>query len=94
MERRSALGLRYLYFAPTTKADSPLPMLLFLHGARARGEDLSLITQIRSTPPWLAAAGARVTEQFVVVCPQTSARSWGSRLLRAQIAGLVGGLCP
>ena len=72
----------------------PLPLVLYLHGARQRGEDLSDLLRVSGTPPAMAATSSDTTwQRFVLVCPQTSARSWGSRLLRAQLLALVSELC-
>ncbi len=87
--RVSGLGLRYLLY-PCRQADegAVAPLLLYLHGARSRGADESLLL-LPGTPPALAAAGAPQLAGYTVACPQTRSSSWGSRLERSRLIGLV-----
>ena len=63
---RSACSSYLLYLPEEYSRSRPWPLLLFLHGAGERGNDLSLVT--RHGPPKLIAAG----KQFpcIVVSPQ------------------------
>lgn len=65
--------LKYLLFEPAdTTPDEPLPLLLFLHGAGERGDNLELVK--KHGPPKLAAAGKAFP--FLVLAPQCPADSW------------------
>lgn len=56
-------GLPFLHGRPTSRAAEGAPLLLFLHGARDRGADLSLL--LRWAPPTLYAAASERPLHFV-----------------------------
>jgi predicted peptidase len=66
--------LRYLLSLPDTYSErgASSPMLLFLHGAGERGDDLELLK--KHGPPKLIEAGRKMP--FVVVSPQCPSDSW------------------
>ncbi len=65
--------MQYLVYLPKGYQDNEAwPLVLFLHGAGERGENLSLVT--RHGPPKLAAAGRDFP--FVLVAPQHPKGSW------------------
>jgi predicted peptidase len=72
------VALRYLLYLPDDHASrSDWPLLLFLHGAGERGDDLDLVR--RHGPPRLLEEGA--AWPFVVVSPQCPAgESWWEHL--------------
>lgn len=78
MERRQlrtevtrAVELDYLIAEPSGLSE-PWPLLLFLHGAGERGDDLDLVAV--HGPPKQAAAGTPLP--FLMVAPQCPAGSW------------------
>ncbi|WP_051258736.1 alpha/beta hydrolase [Chitinibacter tainanensis] len=74
-----------LLFSPSTP-DPQQRVLVYLHGAGERGEDLSLLT--RYGLPALLASGA-LTLDFAVLCPQTAAgQDWQIPQLCALLAQL------
>lgn len=63
----------YLYLPPGYEdGDAPWPLLLFLHGAGERGDDLSML--LRHPLPGTLAVGQDIP--FVVVSPQCPQGSW------------------
>ncbi len=68
--------LNYLLHLPDGYAasDEPLPLMLFLHGAGERGDDLELVK--KHGPPKLIAAGKSFP--FIVVSPQCPIGEWWS----------------
>ncbi len=66
--------LNYLLFLPEGYESSPKkwPLLVFLHGAGERGDDLERVKV--HGPPKLAAAGK--TFPFIILAPQCSQRGW------------------
>jgi predicted peptidase len=68
--------LKYLFYLPEGYGDSKKkwPLLLFLHGAGERGDDVQLVA--KHGPPKLIAAGQQFP--FVVVSPQCPAWEWWS----------------
>ena len=74
-------GLHYLLYLPSgyDKADKPLPLILFLHGAGETGKDLKKV-KVHGPP--------KVVEKkrdfgFIVVSPQAPRRGWDSKALLA-----------
>ncbi|MDZ4764390.1 MAG: phospholipase [Chloroflexota bacterium] len=59
--------LRYLWYPPTN-ADSPTPLILFLHGVGERGDDLELVKR-HSLPRFLEEGGALPAFVCVPQCP-------------------------
>ena len=67
----------YLLYLPETYGKKPQqhwPLILFLHGAGERGDDLELVK--RHGPPKLAAAGKQFP--FIIVSPQCLPNKWWS----------------
>jgi len=66
--------IAYLLYIPPdyAKATEPWPLVLFLHGAGERGEDLEKVK--KHGPPKLAARGKQWP--FICVSPQCPAKSW------------------
>lgn len=94
LQRR--VGYRYLQFKPTRYDAAPdhrWPLLLFLHGAGERGDDIQRLT--RHGPPKLLhppaaltdaekIAAAALAENFLVIAPQCPAgRIWDEEALLA-----------
>lgn len=73
--------LRYLLQRPS-EADRPLPLVIFLHGAGERGDDLDLVTA--HGPARQAAEGRDLP--FLLAAPQCPADSWWSWQAEAVIA--------
>ena len=73
-EIRKTVSLDYLLYLPPTYAPAgePRPLLLFLHGAGERGNDLELLK--KHGPPRLIDRGEALP--FVVVSPQCPADQW------------------
>ncbi len=68
-----AVGYQYLlYLPPDYNVRTPVPLMLFLHGAGERGNDLELVK--KHGPPRLIAQGK--TFSFVLVSPQCPAGEW------------------
>ena len=84
------VGCRYL-LAPPAGADRPetgWPMVLFLHGAGERGNDLDRVC--KHGPPKLVAQGR--TFPFVLVSPQCPAHQWWhTDMLNALVDEVVAG---
>ncbi len=72
------LRCRYLLYLPDDYATPPhdrkWPLILFLHGAGERGDDLELVK--KHGPPRLIAQGRRFP--FIIVSPQCPAGRWWS----------------
>ena len=67
--------IKYLLYKPKDYSDdSPSPLLIFLHGAGERGDDLELV-KIHG-PPKLIEGGADLP--FIVASPQVSLNEWWS----------------
>ncbi len=69
------VDLRYWLYLPGGYADDTAkkwPLMLFLHGAGERGDDLEKVK--KHGPPKLIAAGAHLP--FIVVAPQCPADAW------------------
>jgi predicted peptidase len=70
--------VRYLLYMPATEErDAPLPMILFLHGAEERGDDLDLVR--REGLPRLLDSLERFP--FIVVSPQNRTKHWNAAML-------------
>lgn len=69
---RSAGHLPYLLFQPDSAA--PTPLVLFLHGAGERGDDLEKVRQ--HSLPRLLEHNNPFTEAVTVIAPQCPANSW------------------
>ena len=77
--------LKYLLYLPKgygEKKDQKWPVMLFLHGAGERGDDLNLVK--KHGPPKLIEAGKEFP--FIVVSPQCPSSSWWPE----QVDALVG----
>ena len=77
MRRRitKTITSRYLLSLPVNYTKQPKkkwPLVLFLHGAGERGNDLQLVT--KHGPPKLVAAGCNFS--FILVSPQCPAEEW------------------
>ena len=70
------LGCTYLLYLPPEygRDDRRWPLMLFLHGAGERGDDLELVK--RHGPPKLVARGRDLP--FIVVSPQCAPDAWWS----------------
>ena len=69
------VSLPYLLYLPAgydEQPDARWPLLVYLHGAGDRGDDLSLLDQ--HGVPGLTVAGQELP--FIVAAPQCSARTW------------------
>jgi len=66
--------LKYLFYVPEDYAKSrkPWPVVLFLHGAGERGDDLEKVKV--HGPPRLAAQGKKLS--FIGISPQCPERAW------------------
>jgi len=78
-------SIRYLLYVPEdyARSDTPWPLVLFLHGAGERGDDLDAVK--KHGPPKLIAAGKAFP--FLCVSPQCPKTGWWDR--PAQIAALA-----
>jgi len=65
---------KYLLYVPKDYGDDPYPLLIFLHGAGERGDDLELV-KIHG-PPKLIEAGVELP--FIVASPQVEEGEWWS----------------
>jgi predicted peptidase len=70
-EKVTAAPLPYLLYTPETPADARLPLILFLHGAGERGDDLERV-RTQGLPQLLP----NLPEPTFVVAPQCPASSW------------------
>ena len=75
--------LRFLLHQPT-EGEPPLPLILFLHGAGERGDDLSAV--LKHGVPKLAAQDDAFP--FIAVSPQCPAESWWTKHL-AELSALL-----
>ena len=66
--------IKYLLNVPKDYHDKPYPLLIFLHGAGERGDDLELV-KIHG-PPKLIEAGEELP--FIVASPQVAIGEWWS----------------
>jgi predicted peptidase len=64
--------LNYLLYAPEEPPVEPPPLMLFLHGAGERGDDLQLVK--KNGPPRMIENGMQLP--FVVLAPQCPAGVW------------------
>ena len=67
-----SIELDYLLYLPEKRPGEKPPLLLFLHGAGERGNDLALVKQ--HGPPKRIEEGAELP--FIVVAPQCSGNEW------------------
>jgi predicted peptidase len=65
-------ALNYLLYLPGDGAQQKMPLVLFLHGAGERGNDLDKVT--KHGPPKLIEAGQKLP--FILVSPQCPEESW------------------
>ena len=74
--RKVTIGYRYLLYRPAGSGRSTRrwPLILFLHGAGERGDDLDVVK--KHGPPKLA--GSRRDFPFIVVSPQCPTGTWWS----------------
>jgi predicted peptidase len=86
-EIKVKVELNYLLYLPKgyAKGDKAWPLVLFLHGAGERGNDLEKV-KIHG-PPKLVAAGKDFP--FILVSPQASRFGWDPRTLNALLDDLV-----
>ena len=83
MERRISLSLEYLlYLPPDYDKQESWPLMVFLHGAGERGNDLNKLKV--HGPPKLVETGKDLP--FVIVSPQCPADQWWPGLEREVIA--------
>ncbi len=67
------VGYKYLFYLPADYSErSPVPLMLFLHGAGERGNDLDMVK--KNGPPNLVARGQFFP--FIIVSPQCPANRW------------------
>ncbi len=79
------VGLRYLLYLPRgygENKEQKWPVMLFLHGAGERGDDLNLVK--KHGPPKLVEQGRDLP--FLVVSPQCPSGSWWTEQLDALMA--------
>jgi predicted peptidase len=79
------VSLKYLLYLPKgygEKKDQKWPLMLFLHGAGERGNDLNLVK--KHGPPKLIEAGKGFP--FIVVSPQCPTDSWWPEQIDALVA--------
>jgi predicted peptidase len=75
LEKQIPVALDYLLYLPDDyEQQDAWPLLLFLHGAGERGDDLELVK--KHGPPKLIAGGKQFP--FIVVSPQCSRGGWWS----------------
>jgi predicted peptidase len=76
-EIRRTVNAQYLLYLPTRYAESkqPWPLMLFLHGAGERGDDLEKV-KIHGPPKLIAREGREFP--FVIVSPQCPEDGWWS----------------
>ncbi len=83
------LSIRYLLYLPedyAKKADQKFPLMLFLHGAGERGNNLDLVA--KHGPPKIIKAGKHMP--FIVVSPQCPVgQHWDSAVLLALLDDLA-----
>jgi predicted peptidase len=73
LDRNVKMTLKYLLYLPADYAKQPQwPLMLFLHGAGERGDDLNLVK--KHGPPKLVAAGRQFP--FIIVSPQCPKGRW------------------
>ena len=66
--------IKYLLYVPKDYGDEPYPLMIFLHGAGERGNNLELV-KIHG-PPKLIEAGVELP--FIVASPQVAEGEWWS----------------
>jgi predicted peptidase len=79
------VSLKYLLYLPKgygEKKDQKWPLMLFLHGAGERGDDINLVK--KHGPPKLIDAGKEFP--FIVVSPQCPTSSWWPEQVDALVA--------
>ena len=76
--------IQYLLYIPQdyAKAKEPWPLVLFLHGAGERGDNLEKVKV--HGPPKLAARGKQLP--FICISPQCPAKSWWPKETKALVA--------
>ncbi|NMB81308.1 MAG: phospholipase, partial [Ignavibacteria bacterium] len=84
---KAEVQTKYLLYLPVDYSDNnKFPLLLFLHGAGERGDDLSLVKKLG--PPKMIAEGKEFP--FVVVSPQCPVnKRWDTKVLIALIDEIV-----
>jgi len=79
-EITKTVSLRYLLYLPKgygEKKDQKWPLILFLHGAGERGDNLELVK--KHGPPKLVAGGKEFP--FIIVSPQCPAGTWWTEMI-------------
>jgi predicted peptidase len=78
------VSLRYLLYLPKDygRKEQTWPLMLFLHGAGERGDDLALVR--KHGPPKLVEQGQDLP--FIIVSPQCSAGTWWTEEMDALMA--------
>lgn len=82
-EKIDGCALRFLLYRPK-RVEAPIPLMLFLHGAGERGDDLSAVS--KHGIPKRAAQGDDLP--FIAVSPQCPAESWWTAHL-AELSALL-----
>ncbi len=72
LNRTMEVHMKYLLQLPSGHEQQAFPLLLFLHGAGERGDDLEMVK--KHGPPKLIEAGQQLP--FIVVSPQCPAGRW------------------
>ena len=89
-EIAGSVRVPYLLSLPTGyRRDGPTwPLLLFLHGARSRGDDLNRVKR-NGIPRMLAKSAASPLDQLIVLAPQSRRRGWDPVKLDALLTHAV-----
>jgi len=74
IEKSLVKEIKYLLYVPKSYNGKPYPLLIFLHGAGERGDDLELV-KIHG-PPKLIEEGVELS--FIVASPQVALGEWWS----------------
>jgi predicted peptidase len=89
-QKITAAPLPYLLYAPDSDTDTKVPLVLFLHGAGERGDELEKV-KAHGLPKVLE-AHIPLPEDAFVVAPQCPASSWWTLELTA-LEGLLNDVC-
>lgn len=94
IEVRIPVKMRYWLYLPSDyESKSEWPLLLFLHGAGERGDDLEKV-KVHGPPKLLASGEDSPVRQFIVVAPQCSMQDgwWRAEALAKLVEELAGEL--
>jgi len=90
IEQKMVIELKYLVYIPggyDVSKETKWPLILFLHGAGERGDNLEMVK--RHGPPKLVNEGKKF--EFIIVSPQCPARQWWSaEVLNRLLDKLIG----